>query len=106
MVVGDDRPFVGVIITLDPEALEQWKGTNDKTAATLADLSTDPAILSEVQKAVDRANRSVSKAEQIKKFVVLDSDLSEESGHVTPTLKVKRNIVMRDFAKDIDALYG
>ncbi|WP_433255279.1 AMP-dependent synthetase/ligase [Streptosporangium sp. CA-135522] len=106
MVVGDDRPFVGAIITLDPEALEQWKGANGRASATLADLSTDPAILAEAQKAVDRANRSVSKAEQIKKFVVLDSDISEESGHLTPTLKVKRNIVMRDFAKHIDSLYG
>ncbi|ACZ85661.1 AMP-dependent synthetase/ligase [Streptosporangium roseum] len=106
MVVGDDRPFVAAIITLDPEALEQWKGSNGKTGATIADLSTDPAILAEVQKAVDRANRSVSKAEQIKKFTVLDSDISEESGHLTPTLKVKRNIVMRDFAEHIDSLYG
>ncbi|OUC97258.1 AMP-dependent synthetase/ligase [Streptosporangium minutum] len=106
MVVGDDRPFVAAIITLDPEALEQWKGANGKAGATLADLSTDPAILAEVQKAVDRANRSVSKPEQIKKFAVLDSDISEESGHLTPTLKVKRNIVMRDFAKHIDSLYG
>ncbi|MER5324792.1 AMP-dependent synthetase/ligase [Streptosporangium roseum] len=106
MVVGDDRPFVAAIITLDPEALEQWKGSNGKAGATLAGLSTDPAILAEVQKAVDRANRSVSKAEQIKKFTVLDSDISEESGHLTPTLKVKRNIVMRDFAKHIDSLYG
>ncbi|MFI6882167.1 AMP-dependent synthetase/ligase [Streptosporangium canum] len=106
MVVGDDRPFVAAIITLDPEALEQWKGANGKAGATLADLSTDPAILAEVQKAVDRANRSVSKPEQIKKFTVLDRDISEESGHLTPTLKVKRNIVMRDFAKHIDSLYG
>lgn len=106
MVVGDDRPFVAAIIALDPEALEQWKGANGKAGATLADLSADPAILAEVQKAVDRANRSVSKPEQIKKFAVLDSDISEESGHLTPTLKVKRNIVMRDFAKHIDSLYG
>ncbi|GAA3509382.1 long-chain acyl-CoA synthetase [Streptosporangium album] len=106
MVVGDDRPFVAAVVTLDPEALEQWKGANGRAGATLADLSTDPAILAEVQKAVDRANASVSKAEQIKKFAVLDIDITEESGHLTPTLKVKRNVVMRDFAKQVDSLYG
>ncbi|MGV9773963.1 AMP-dependent synthetase/ligase [Streptosporangium sp. NPDC003464] len=106
MVVGDDRPYVAALITLDPEALEQWKAANGRAGAGLADLSADPAILAEVQTAVDRANRSVSKAEQIKRFVVLDSDISEESGHLTPTLKVKRNIVMRDFAKHIDSLYN
>ena len=106
LVVGDGRPFVAALVTLDPEALEQWKAANGKAGATLAELSTDPAILAEVQKAVDTANKFVSKAEQIKKFTVLDVDITEESGHVTPTLKVKRNVVMRDFAKNIDALYG
>ncbi|MFJ2029251.1 AMP-dependent synthetase/ligase [Streptosporangium sp. NPDC087985] len=106
LVVGDDRPFVAALVTLDPEALEQWKTANGRTGSTLADLRTDPAILAEVQKAVDNANRSVSKAEQIKKFAVLDIDITEESGHLTPTLKIKRNIVMRDFAEQVDALYG
>ncbi|MEV8631853.1 long-chain fatty acid--CoA ligase [Streptosporangium sp. NPDC051023] len=106
MVVGDDRPFVAALVTLDPEALELWKRTNGRAGASVADLSADPAILAEVQKAVDDANRSVSKAEQIKKFVVLDTDITEESGHVTPSLKIKRNVVARDFAGQIDALYG
>ncbi|MFI6319381.1 AMP-dependent synthetase/ligase [Nonomuraea sp. NPDC050556] len=94
MVVGDGRPFVAALITLDPEAV----AANGSPAA-------DPSVLAEVQRAVDNANRSVSKAEQIKKFVILETDLTEESGHLTPTLKVKRNLVMRDFAKDIDNLY-
>ncbi|GAA0358468.1 AMP-dependent synthetase/ligase [Microbispora corallina] len=102
MVVGDDRPFIGALVTLDPEALEQWKQANGK-----AEVSTsDPAIVAEVQSAVDDANRTVSKAEQIKKFLILEGDLTEESGHLTPSLKVKRNVVMRDFAKQIDELYG
>ena len=70
------------------------------------ELATDPAILAEMQKAVDEANRMVSKAEQIKKFIVLDTDLTEETGHVTPSLKLKRDIVARDFAKQIESLYG
>ena len=106
MVVGDDRPFVGALITLDPEALEQWKEANGRRNATLAELATDPAILAEMQKAVDEANRMVSKAEQIKKFVVLDTDLTEETGHVTPSLKLKRDIVARDFAQQIENLYS
>ena len=74
-------------------------------AATLSELCTDPRVLAEMQKAVDTANLTVSKAEQIKKFVILDVDITEDSGHLTPTLKIKRNVVMRDFAKDVDALY-
>ncbi|GLW10530.1 long-chain-fatty-acid--CoA ligase [Microtetraspora sp. NBRC 13810] len=106
MVVGDDRPFIAALVTLDPEAVEQWKGANGRAGATLAELSTDPAILAEVQKAVDDANLSVSQAEAIKKFALLGTDITEESGHLTPTLKVKRDIVIRDFAKEIDGLYG
>ncbi|MEV4377709.1 AMP-dependent synthetase/ligase [Streptosporangium sp. NPDC049644] len=106
MVVGDDRPFVAALITLDTEALEQWKAANGRTDADLAALSSDPAIVAEVQKAVDNANKFVSRAEQIKKFTVLDVDISEESGHLTPTLKVKRAVVMRDFAKQVESLYG
>jgi long-chain acyl-CoA synthetase len=100
MVVGDGRPFVGALITLDPEALEPY------APATAAELRTDPRILAEVQSAVDRANSLVSKAEQIKKFTVLAADITEESGHLTPTLKVKRSVVMRDFAADVEALYA
>ncbi|MFI6596934.1 AMP-dependent synthetase/ligase [Nonomuraea sp. NPDC050536] len=106
MVVGDGRPFVGALVTLDPEALDHWKTAHNRQGATLAELRTDPEILAEVQSAVDAANRTVSHAEQVKKFTILDVDITEESGHLTPTLKIKRAVVMRDFAKDVDALYG
>ncbi|MBX6383756.1 MAG: long-chain fatty acid--CoA ligase [Microbispora sp.] len=102
MVVGDGKPFIGALVTLDPEAVEQWKQAKGKTEVS----PSDPEILAEVQQAVDDANRMVSKAEQIKKFVILDGDLTEESGHLTPSMKVKRSVVMRDFAKQIDELYG
>ncbi|MFI6531077.1 AMP-dependent synthetase/ligase [Nonomuraea sp. NPDC050547] len=105
MIVGDDRPFVGALVTLEPEALEHWKKENGAQSATAAELTRDPRILAEVQKAVDTANLMVSRAEQIKKFVVLDIDITEESGHLTPTLKIKRNIVMRDFADTVEDLY-
>ncbi|MFC5816325.1 AMP-dependent synthetase/ligase [Nonomuraea sp. NPDC050478] len=100
MVIGDGRPFVSALVTLDPEALEPY------APATAAELRTDPRVLAEVQGAVDRANSMVSKAEQIKKFTVLAADITEESGHLTPTLKVKRGVVMRDFEADIEALYA
>ncbi|MEV5502067.1 AMP-dependent synthetase/ligase [Nonomuraea fuscirosea] len=97
MIVGDGRPFVAALITLDPEAVP--------AGSTVAGLREDPATQAEIQSAVDRANLMVSKAEQIKKFVILDTDITEESGHLTPTLKVKRNVVMRDFSGEIDRLY-
>ncbi|MFI7700917.1 AMP-dependent synthetase/ligase [Nonomuraea sp. NPDC049480] len=98
MIVGDGRPFVAALITLDPEALP--------AGSPVSELRSDPKVLAEIQTAVDRANLSVSKAEQIKKFTILDADITEDSGHLTPTLKVKRGVVLRDFAKEIDELYG
>ncbi|MFI7613192.1 AMP-dependent synthetase/ligase [Nonomuraea terrae] len=98
MLVGDGRPYVAALITLDPEALPP--------GASVAELRADPKTRAEIQAAVDRANLMVSKAEQIKKYTILGNDLTEDSGHLTPTLKVKRNIVMRDFAKEIDELYA
>ncbi|MDR8413402.1 AMP-dependent synthetase/ligase [Nonomuraea sp. 3-1Str] len=105
VVVGDGRPFVGALVTLDPEALEHWRSTRGGTGKA-AKPSADPELRAEIQQAVDRANATVSKAEQIKKFAILDADITEESGHLTPTLKIKRNIVLRDFAADVERLYG
>ncbi|PZG17773.1 AMP-dependent synthetase/ligase [Nonomuraea aridisoli] len=98
MLVGDGRPYVAALVTLDPEALPP--------GVSVAELRADPKTQAEIQAAVDRANLMVSKAEQIKKFTILGADLTEDSGHLTPTLKVKRNLVMRDFAKEIDELYA
>ncbi|GIH59607.1 AMP-dependent synthetase/ligase [Microbispora siamensis] len=106
MVVGDGKPFIGAIVTLDHEAMEQWKEANGRSGASMAELCSDPEVVAEVQRAVDDANRMVSKAEQIKKFSILDIELSEETGHVTPKQSIKRHVVARDFAKQIDELYG
>ncbi|MGI5159703.1 AMP-dependent synthetase/ligase [Microbispora sp. CA-102843] len=106
MVVGDGKPFIGAIVTLDHEAMEQWKQANGRSGASMAELCSDPDVVAEVQRAVDDANRMVSKAEQIKKFSILDIELSEETGHVTPKQSIKRHVVARDFAKQIDELYG
>jgi long-chain acyl-CoA synthetase len=106
MVVGDGRPFIGCLITLDAEALEHWKQQHDKPAgATAADLASDPDLLADLQAAVDDANLAVSRAESIRKFRVLPVDFTTDNDYITPSLKVKRANVAKDFAAEIEALY-
>ena len=106
MVVGDRRPFVGALITIDPEAFPTWKEQNGKPAdATVADLAEDPDLIAAVQDAIDEGNKAVSRAEGVRRFRILSITFSEESGHVTPSLKLKRNIVLKDFEQDIEAIY-
>ena len=107
MVVGDNRPFISCLITLDPEALDFWKKQHGKSAeATAADLAGDPELNSELQAAVDDANKAVSRAESIRKFRILSADFTEDSGHLTPSLKVKRSVVAKDYEQEIEALYS
>ncbi|MFJ2809462.1 AMP-dependent synthetase/ligase [Kitasatospora sp. NPDC087271] len=106
MVVGDRKPFVACLITVDPDFFPKWKELNGKPAtATVAELSQDPDLLAALQAAVDDGNAAVSHAEAVKKFRLLDTEFSEESGHLTPSLKLKRNLVLKDFAADIEAIY-
>ena len=106
MVVGDAKPFVGALITIDPEAFEGWKQRNGKSAgATVGDLANDPDLLAEVDGAVKQANLSVSHAESIRKFRILPVDFTEDTGELTPTMKVKRKVVAEKFADDIEAIY-
>jgi long-chain acyl-CoA synthetase len=106
MVVGDAKPFIGALITIDPEAFEGWKQRNSKPAnASVGDLVHDPDLVAEVDAAVKQANTSVSHAESIRKFRILPVDFTEDTGELTPTLKVKRNIVAEKFAADIEAIY-
>ncbi|OON77666.1 AMP-dependent synthetase/ligase [Streptomyces tsukubensis] len=106
MVVGDGRPFVGALITLDGEFLGRWAEEHGKPAdATPASLREDPELLAEIQRAVDDGNAAVSKAESVRKFRVLAAEFTEDSGHLTPSLKLKRNVVAKDYAGDIEALY-
>ncbi|MDX6391363.1 MAG: long-chain acyl-CoA synthetase [Streptosporangiaceae bacterium] len=107
MVVGDGKPFIACLITLDEEALDAWKARRPRLAnASTADLIGNAELIAEIQGAVDEANRAVSRAESIRKFRVLPVDFTEESGYLTPSLKVKRAVVAKDFASDIDALYS
>jgi len=106
LVVGDKRPFIGALITLDEEMLPVWLNNNGEDATMSVDeAAKNPKVLAEIQRAVDRANRNVSRAESVRKFVILPHDLTEASGHLTPKLSVKRNVVLSDFADAIDGLY-
>jgi long-chain acyl-CoA synthetase len=107
MCVGDAKPFIAALITIDPEAFPGWKERNGKSAdATVADLADDPDLRAEIELAVKDANQAVSKAEAIRKFTILPVDFTEDTGELTPTLKVKRKVVAEKFASDIEGLYN
>jgi long-chain acyl-CoA synthetase len=106
MAVGDAKPFIAALITIDPEAFGGWKQRNSKDAgASVGDLATDPDLMAEIDQAIKEANQAVSKAEAIRKFRILPVDFTEDTGELTPTLKVKRKVVAQKFATDIEALY-
>ncbi|WP_326569732.1 long-chain fatty acid--CoA ligase [Amycolatopsis rhabdoformis] len=106
MVVGDQRPFIAALVTIDEEFFPSWKTQHGKPAqATVSDLAADADLLKEIQSAVDEANKMVSHAEAIKKFTVLAKDFTEASGEITPSLKLKRNVVSKNYAADIESLY-
>ena len=105
MVVGDQRPFIAALITLDAEMLPIWLANNGKQPMDAAAAAQDPDVRAELQRAVDHANEAVSKAESIRKFLVLDTDFTEASGHLTPKSSLKRAVVMKDFAPQVESLY-
>ncbi|WP_150243650.1 AMP-dependent synthetase/ligase [Nocardiopsis quinghaiensis] len=105
MVVGDNRKFIAALVTIDPDSFAQWKEANDKTGE-ISDLTEDPDLNAAVQEAVDNANKAVSKAEGIKKFKILPSDFTEESGQMTASLKVKRHVVSKQWSKEIEDIYA
>jgi len=106
-VVGEGRPYVAVLVTIDPEAFGPWKQRHGKpAAASVADLKDDPDLLAEIQAAVDDANSAVSRAESIRRFRVLDGDFTLEQGHLSNKLGIRRSVVAKEFAADIEALYS
>jgi long-chain acyl-CoA synthetase len=106
LIVGDARPFIAALVAIDPETFAQWKADiGQPQTATAAGLRDDPALRAEIQAAIDDANKAVSRAEAIKKFTLLDEDFTEAGGQLTPTLKVRRHIIMKQYAAQIDALY-
>lgn len=106
VVVGDQKPFISALITLDPEMLPTWLANNGLPGdMSLTDAAKNEAVRAEVQRAIDHANTSVSRAESIRKFTILDSEWTEASGHLTPKMSIKRNVIMDDFAGEIEELY-
>ncbi|MET7790979.1 AMP-dependent synthetase/ligase [Streptomyces sp900116325] len=105
MVVGDNRPFITALITLEPDGLLHWRQMRKKQNVPIQDLVADEELRGALQRAVDEANRLVSRAESIRKFVVLPVDFTEEGGHLTPSLKLKRDAILRDFEAEIEELY-
>lgn len=107
MVVGDAQPFIAALVTIDPESFPGWlKQTGKPETSTIESMTTDPDLVAEIQKAVDEANKAVSNAEAIKKFTILPVDWTEEGGQLTPSMKLKRNVVMKEFSSEVDALYS
>ncbi|WP_194836057.1 long-chain fatty acid--CoA ligase [Nocardia sp. XZ_19_369] len=107
LVVGDGKPFIAALITVDPEALDNWKHRHGVPADTpLAELVGEPRLVADIQRAVTAANQRFSRAEQIKKIRVLDVDWTQETGELTPKLSLKRDVVAQKFAADIETLYS
>ncbi len=106
MVVGDGKPFIAALITLDPDMLATWAAAEGRTGLDLATAVHDPGVRAALQAAVDDANQAVSRAESIRRFDVLDTDFTIASGHLTPSLKLKRSIVMADYADAVERLYS
>ena len=105
MVVGDNQPFIAALVTIDQDALKSWVTNNKKDGASMTDLVNDPDLIAVVQTAVDDANKAVSKAESIRKFTILPTDFTIAGGHLTAKLSVKRHVVAKEFAKEIEALF-
>jgi long-chain acyl-CoA synthetase len=106
MVLGDQKPFIAALVTLDPEMLPTWLSNQGKPAMTLQEAAADADVRAEVQRAIDDANKAVSRAESIRKFELLDVDFTEESGHLTPSMKLKRAVVLKDHADVVERIYG
>ncbi len=107
VVVGDQKPFISALVTLDPEMLPTWLSNNGLPAdMPLAEAAKNETVRAEVQRAVDEANTHVSRAESIRKFTILPSEWTEASGHLTPKMSIKRNVILEDFASQIDEIYA
>jgi len=105
MVVGDNKPFIAALVTIDPDAIKGWIAANKKDGATIAALTRDPDLIAVVQTAIDEANKAVSRAESIRKFEILPTDFTIAGGQLTAKLSVKRHVVAAEFAKEIEALF-
>jgi len=106
IVVGEQKPFIAALVTLDDEMLPVWLNNNGEDPnMPIEEAARHPKVIAEVQRAIDAANATVSRAESIRKFVILTRELTEASGHLTPKLSIKRNLILADFSPDIERMY-
>ncbi len=106
VVVGDQKPFVSALVTLDTEMLPVWLNNNElDPQMPLTEAAQHPKVIAEVQRAIDAANGRVSRAESIRKFTVLATEFTESSGHLTPKMSIKRHVITADFADVIEGMY-
>jgi long-chain acyl-CoA synthetase len=107
VVVGDAKPFVSALISIDEEMLPIWLENNGiKEKMSIEDATNNPLVIAEISKAIEAVNSKVSTAESIRKFALLPKDLTEKTGHLTPSLKIKRSVVMEDFSHLVDDIYA
>ncbi|MGP7960703.1 AMP-dependent synthetase/ligase [Sanguibacter sp. A247] len=106
VVVGDQRPFIAALVTLDPEMLPGWLAARGLPAMGVTEAGAHPEVLAALHRAAERANEAVSRAESIRKIHVLPTDFTEANGYLTPSLKVKRALVLADFSDEVDAIYA
>lgn len=106
VVVGDQRPFIGALITLDPEGVPGWLTAHGKPEMSVAEAAKDPDVLASLDLAVEKANKAVSRAESVRKYRILADDLTIANGYLTPKLSIRRAQVLKDFAGEVDALYA
>ena len=106
IVVGDQRPFIGALITLDAEMLPDWLRKHGLPRCSPAEAAQLPEVQASLERAIERANKAVSRAESIRKFRIIDASFTVENGYVTPSMKLRRRKVIADYAHEIDELYG
>ncbi|MCT7350837.1 long-chain fatty acid--CoA ligase [Streptomyces sp. 15-116A] len=106
MLVGDGRPYVSALITLDPDGITHWRRMNGKHPVPPELLTDDEELQAILQRALDEANKTLSRPESIRRFMILPVDFTEEAGHLTPSMKLRRDVILKDFAAEVEALYG
>ncbi|QKW01914.1 MULTISPECIES: long-chain fatty acid--CoA ligase [unclassified Streptomyces] len=106
MVLGDDRPYVSALITLDPAGITHWRRMNRKHPVPPELVADDEELRTILQRAIDEANKMLSRPESIRRFTILPGDFTEEAGHLTPSMKLRREAILRDFAEEVEGLYG
>ncbi len=105
MVLGDRRPYVSALITLDMDGITHWRRMNGRHPVPAELLVNDEELRAIIQRALDEANKLVSRPESIRRFAILPTDFTEMAGHLTPSMKLRREAVMKDFAFEIEELY-